>query len=330
MDEKKILLVGAKGFWSRRECIAEFDLPVEPVLCLSLEVEESLRPHVWGIVAADQTIDGTFLDQYPSLKAIARTGTGYDAIDIAAAKARGITITRVAKLNAEAVSQFAIGLIFSLCKNIPALHAGMLQGQWTKEHESLHTGELTVGVVGMGHIGRALANKLHHLGFHRVLGWARKPDRPEILDLVETTELEMVEFYSLFRDSDIVVVALALNDGTRRIVSREALALMQPSSYLINVCRGAVVDEEALAEVVAEGRIAGVALDVFSEEPPDGNPFETSYMRSLLESARAGRQVILTPHCAGKTHVSVNRISRQVAHNLAGVWTGDMTDVEVV
>ena len=330
MADTSLIVVGAKGFWSRRHFLLDLNLPLKPVFDLALTVEESLRPRVWALVAADQEIDGAFMDLYPNLSTIARTGTGYDAIDIAAAHKRGVTVTRVAKQNAEAVAQTTIGYIYALCKNLLGLHAEMLQGKWTKEHESLHTGELTVGIVGLGHVGRALAYKLHHLGFGRIFGWARRPERPEILDLVETTELETVELDHLLRESDIVVVTLALNEGTRRLLNRSRLMLMKPSAYLINVCRGAVTDEEALAEMVAEGFIGGVALDVFSDEPPTGNPFEQGYIRSLIESARAGRKVILTPHCAGKTHVSVDRISKQVAHNLAGVWTGNLDEVEVV
>jgi D-3-phosphoglycerate dehydrogenase len=330
MEERKILLVGAKGFWSRIDRIREFNLPVDPVLSIPLWIEDHLCPRVWGVVAADQTIGGEFLDRYPNLKVISRTGTGYDAIDIAEVKARGITVTRVAKLNAEAVAQTTVGYIFALCKNLVNLHAQMLQGQWTKEHESLLTGEMTVGIIGLGQIGRALTRKLHHLGFGGILGWTRRPDRPEILDLVETTELVTVDLDRLLRESDVVVVALALTDDTRHLLSREKLALMRPSSYLVNVCRGAVVDETALAEAVATERIAGVALDVFSDEPPTGSPFEAPYVQSLIDSARAGRQVILTPHCAGKTTVSVSRISRQVMRDLASVWAGDLTDVEVV
>jgi lactate dehydrogenase-like 2-hydroxyacid dehydrogenase len=333
MNEQKILLVGAKGFWSRVGYVEMFGLPVLPQFSDKLSVERELRPNVWGIVAADQEIGGEFLDQYPNLKVIARTGTGYDGIDIAAAKQRGITVTRVAKLNAEAVAQTTIGFIFALCKNIPALNAGMLEGKWMNEHESLHTGELTVGVVGLGQIGQALTRKLHMLGFHKIYGWTRRPEKPEILDLVETTELETIELDALLQQSDIVVLALALTNDTRQLISREKLALMKRSAYLINVCRGAVVDEMALAEAVGAEQIAGVALDVYSHEP---NPFEQNYMQSLRATAKKvmrdkkGPRIILTPHCAGKTNVSVERISKQVVKCLLGVWKGDLTDVEVV
>lgn len=324
-----VIVVGAKGFWSQRNVVCPL-LPdgIEFLFDDQIRATDGVRDRVAALVVADQRVTGPLLDCFPNLQVIARTGTGYDNIDLAAARARKIIVTRVAKLNAEAVSEFALGLIFELVKNFTRLHESMMRGEWTRPN-ALRLSDLTVGIIGLGTIGRSVALKLHHLGARRILGWNRRP-RPEIDQLAETSRLEPTDRDELLCHSDVVILTVALGPETARLIGERELALLKPTAFLINVCRGAVVDEEALARRVAEGAIGGVALDVFSVEPPGGAIHETAFMRSLQESARQGRRVLLSPHVAGLTDRSVERISQQVAHNIAGVLKGDLTDVELV
>ena len=328
--EKTIVLVGAKGFWSMRERVHNLLPPLVQLVYhehLRLDCEDGRN--VQALVVADQPIGPAVLDQYPGLKTIARTGTGYDNIDLVETRKRGIVVTRVAQLNAEAVSEFTLGLIMELTKNISLHNQHMLEECW-KRVESIRLCDLSVGVVGLGTVGRSLSLKLHHLGAKRILGWNHRL-RPEVDALCETSRLEyFTELEALLVQSDVLVLSVSLTTETRGLIGKRELSLMKPGAFLVNVCRGAVVNEEALARFVAEGRLGGVALDVFSAEPPASSPFSEPFMQSLLQSARAGRKVILTPHTAGITTRTVELISLQVARNIAGALSGNLDGVEVV
>ncbi len=329
----RIVIVGGQGFWGAREVVRSLLPPdIELHFSMELEIEEKRRGQVCALVVADQKIDGELMDKYPNLRTVARTGTGYDAIDTAAAKKRGIVVTRVAKLNAEAVAEFVLAHIFAFAKNIHVHHRNMMRSDWNRI-ASRRIADLTVGIVGLGTVGRELARKLHLLGVKKLIGWNRTM-RPEVRVLAESTEIEVGtdanSLSALCEKSDVVVLAVALTRDTHRLISALHLSLMKPRTFLINVCRGAVVDEVYLARRIEEGMFAGVALDVFSVEPPEGNLFETAYMRSLRESSRVGETVILSPHLAGKTERSDLLISQEVARNIAGVLKGDLSLVEVV
>ncbi len=327
MTTKQVVLVGASGFWQWKAFLTEKCLPLRLRFEEKLIAPPKLNPFVWGLVAADQPIDGEFMDQYPNLKTIARTGTGYDAIDIAAARERGVTVTRVAKLNAEAVSEFALAHILAHAKNLVAHHERMVRGEWNRV-SSLRIADLVVGIVGLGTIGHALASTLHILGVRHLRGWNRTL-RPDVRALAESTGLELATLDEVFTKSDVVVVAVALTPDTIGLVSRQLLMRMKPGALLVNICRGAVVDEQALADIVYLGGVSA-ALDVFSVEPPSGDVFRVPFMQKLRATERSRSRVLLSPHLAGKTTRSDELIAEQVARNLAGVWTGDLTDVEVV
>ena len=134
MTEKTIVLIGAKGFWSMRERVRDLlPLPIELVYneCLELDRGDD-QQNVRALVVADQPIDSVVLDRYPRLKTIARTGTGYDNINLVETRRRGVVVTRVAQLNAEAVSEFALGLIMELTKNISLHNQHMMNGRWER------------------------------------------------------------------------------------------------------------------------------------------------------------------------------------------------------
>lgn len=328
---ESVILIGSRGFWSMRARVQGI-LPEYARLHYSenLEIAGENWRTVRAVVASDQVVDAFLMDKYPNLRVIARTGTGCDAVDIEAARKRGVAVTRVAKLNAEATSEFALGLIFALTKHVMPLHVAMTQEKWARIHGML-LGDMAVGIIGLGHVGRALAKKLHNLDVQKVLGWNRTL-RPEVRELVEVAKcVELADFDEVFARSDVVVVALALTPETKGIVDESALARMKQTAFLVNVCRGAVVDENALAQYVASRKIGGAALDVFSVEPPaDWTIFEKPFMRSLVASARQGCNVILTPHTASLTNDVVERVAMQVARNITGVLTNNLENVEVV
>ncbi len=330
METNNIVIVGSRSFWSMRAHVRNI-LPAGIQLHYSedLEIEGEKWNMVSGIVASDQHIDASVMDKYPNLRVISRTGTGYDAIDIAETHRRNIVVTRVSKLNAGATSEFVLGIIFALTKHIIPLHNAMVQESWARIHSSL-LGDLSIGLVGLGNIGRTLAQKLDVLGVKRIIGWNRTM-RPEVKELQKVNRVEFVELPELFSDSDIIVIALALTQNTKGFIGEDLIARMKNTAFLINVCRGTVIDEDALAYHIAARKIGGAALDVFSVEPPaDWTIFEKPFMRSLVASAKLGCNVILTPHAASLTNDVVKNVAIQVAKNISGVLTGNLESVEVV
>lgn len=330
MSGKPIVLVAAKGFWSMRELVDQevFRERFEFVHAMDFNLPPGKSERVAAVVVADQPFDGALMDWFPNLKTIARTGTGYDNIDLAAIRKRDIILTRVAAVNAEAVSDFALGLICVLVGKIVPMHADMMRNKWERR-ERIPLNDLSVGIIGLGAIGQSLIVRLKALNVKEITGWNRT-HHERIENLVERHGLKLLEIPALVATSDVIVVALALTPETEGLVSREILKGVKPGVCLVNISRGAVVDEEALAEFMEEGRIGGVALDVFSVEPPNGSPFHLPFVHKLMRAAAAGRNVVLTPHNAGLTTTSTRDISLQVARNIVGVLDSATDGVEIV
>lgn len=328
---KPAILVGARGFWSMKELIEEevfhgkFKLEFDE----NVRGPDEMRREVIALVVADQRIDAAVFDRFPNMRTIARTGTGYDNIDMRRAHERGVVVTRVAKLNANSVSEFALGLTLNLLRHVPEIHHDMLRNVW-KRNTGLLLTDVTVGIVGLGAIGQLLVRKFYTLGTKRIIGWNRTL-RTDIPLLQEECRLELCDnLPELAAESDVLVVALALAPETKKCINRDVLSHMKREALVVNIGRGALVDEEALAEYIAEGTLGGAALDVFSSEPPQSVPFEQKFIQRLIESANAGKNVILTPHNAGITKHSVRNISLQVAHNIVGVLNCRTENIEIV
>ena len=216
----------------------------------------------------------------------------------------------------------------ALSRKIAHLHEAMIMEKWERKSGMLLT-EMTVGIVGLGTIGRSLSRKLNALGVKRLLGWNRTL-RDTVVESAAEHRVELCKLDNVLAESDAVVIALALAPETKKLIDSKKLSLMKARAFLINVSRGAVVDEEALADAVADGKIAGVALDVFSVEPPLQDPFSEPFMKKLIECDRAGKSVILSPHNAFFTENAYKAISLHVAKNIVGVLEGALDDVEMI
>lgn len=225
-------------------------------------------------------VDDAFLAQAPRLRFV-QVGAGYDNVDLAACSRRGVQVCNAAGLNADAVAEHVMALLLCHYKNICSLNQFMRTGG-SAPLPDYHGGELsgrTLGLVGLGHIGRAVAVRAQAFGL-RVLGWSYRP--------IEIPGGESVSLSQLFTESDIVSLHVPLTDDTRQLIDAAALAQMKPTSLLINTARGGLIDEAALVRALQSGTLGGACLDVFAEEPlPADSP-----LRRL-------DNVILTPHTAG-------------------------------
>ena len=256
-------------------------------------------------------LSGKVIEAGPRIKLIQKYGIGVDKIDLETAKRRGIPVGISAGVNSIAVAETAITLMLALYKRLCMADQSLRQGKWLKWE--LRTGcyELagkTVGIIGGGAIGRAVAKRLS--GFEcRVLYY-------DLFRLPEETEKALGMTYTamdkLLMQSDIVSLHLPLTQETRGLIGPRELALMKPSAVLINTARGGVVNELALIEALRNRTIAGAGLDVFAKEPPDpDNP--------LLQMDN----VVLTPHNAGGTVDTVKKVIRHSFENIIRIERGE-------
>jgi D-3-phosphoglycerate dehydrogenase / 2-oxoglutarate reductase len=247
------------------------------------ELAAALRDVVATIAGTEPYTERVFAAA-PQLKVVARSGVGYDAIDVAAATRHQVAIAMGFGANHNAVADFAFSLMAALASKLIPYHALVADGRWQRSaHMPLW--QATTGIIGLGRIGQALARRCR--GFEmRVLAYDVLPDA----GFAQQHGVELVDLPTLFTAADFISVHAPHTAETHKIVSRERIDLMKPTAFLVNTARGGLVDEAALAEALRDGKIAGAGLDVFEVEPlPPDSP-----LRDLPN-------VVMTPHCAGSS-----------------------------
>jgi D-3-phosphoglycerate dehydrogenase len=210
-------------------------------------------------------LTGPMLARLPDLRVTVFLGTGVGSwIDLEAARRLGIRVRRVRGYADRTVAEHALALVLAVARKIAAMDRGIRKGVWRCEALSELEGK-TLGLIGLGGVGRAMAKLATGFGF-RVIGWNRSPVPAEV-------PCRMMDLDEVLGEADVVSLHLALDEETRGIIDRRRLLLMKPGAIFVNTARGALVDESALAELLAAGRLAGAGLDVFHEEPlPAGHP----------------------------------------------------------
>ncbi len=257
-------------------------------------------------------IDAEVAEAARGCRLIQQPSIGYQHIDLEATRRAGIPVANVGAANAVAVAEHAVMFMLMLLKNALYFHHKTAEGQWAQQDMfTVGCRELlgkTVGIVGMGHIGREVAVRLKPFGCRVLYHDLRRLDPEQERELgADYASLE-----DLLRTSDIVTLHVPLTPETRHLIDGERIGMMKEGAYLINLARGEVVDEEALYRALKEGRLAGAGLDVFSREPVDpDNP--------LLRLP----QVVLTPHTAGGTDESRLRMIQVTVENVRRVLAGE-------
>jgi D-3-phosphoglycerate dehydrogenase len=231
------------------------------------------------IIPENRAVDARLLAGAEKLKLV-QTGAGYDNVDIKACTRKRVWVANGSGVNARAVAEHVLGLMLCRAKNLLFLDRAMRAGDYDVAYSGGELCEKTMGIVGLGNIGRAVACLAHALQM-KILAFHYHP--VEAPDFIEMTDLD-----TLLRQSDFVSLHVALNTDTRHLISARELAIMKKDAFLINTARGAVVDESALVDALADSTIGGAGLDVFETEPLP----VTSPLRRL-------DNVILTPHMAG-------------------------------
>jgi glycerate dehydrogenase len=265
------------------------------------------------VVLTNKTpLDAAALAALPGLKCIGVLATGYNVVDVAAARARGIPVCNVPEYGTPNVAQATFALLLELTNHV-GRHAELVRaGRWTAcpdfcfwEGDLVELSGLTLGIIGYGRIGRAVATIGRAFGM-RILAHARRPG-----DDAERADLD-----TLLRESDVVSLHCPLTPETREIIAAASLAKMKPTALLLNTSRGPLVNEADLAAALDAGRIAGAGLDVLAVEPPTAaNP--------LLRA----RNCIVTPHIAWATRAARRRLIAVTAENLRAFAAGTPQNV---
>ncbi|MCC7463395.1 MAG: 2-hydroxyacid dehydrogenase [Gammaproteobacteria bacterium] len=255
------------------------------------------------VTAGNMGCSSELLQALPALGLIAVNGVGVDKVDLPLARARGVRVTTTPGTLDEDVADLAVGLIIALVRNIPAADAFVRAGSWLGADLPLahKVSGRRFGIVGLGQIGSALATRLAAFGPVAYTGPRRKA-----VPFAFHASAEQ-----LARHSDVLVVACPANAATRHLIGPAVLAALGPAGYLVNVARGAVVDETALVAALADGRIAGAALDVFEDEP------------RVPAGLRSSPRVVLTPHVGSATVETRQRMAELVLANLDAFLAGE-------
>ena len=251
-----------------------------------------------GIVAGLEPLNSRVIDSLPNLKCISRVGVGMENVDIEYANAKGIKVVNTPEGPTRAVAELTVGMIFSLLRRIPQADANMKKMIWKKETGNLLFGK-TIGIVGLGRIGKLVAEMLRSLG-NNVIGFDLYPDNM----WAEKNQVQLLDFKKVIQQADILTLHVPGSNDKRPIIAKTELEYCKKSLIIINITRGGVIDELALYDALIKGEIKAAAIDVFEEEPYNG-PLTT------LDN------VILTPHIGsyaseGKLQMEIDSVENLI------------------
>ncbi|MEO6409835.1 MAG: 2-hydroxyacid dehydrogenase [Burkholderiaceae bacterium] len=245
---------------------------------------EALAPRIRAIAASGESrLGAALMDRLPALEIVSVMGVGYDGIDVAAAKARGVVVTHTPDVLNDDVADLALGLMLSAARQLPAADRYVRAGQWTKGPMPLarKMSGARLGLVGIGRIGQAIAQRA--VAFGMSVAYTARSPRNGLAYRYLPNAVELA------RESDFLVVITPGGAATRHLIDAKVLAALGRDGILVNVARGSVVDEGALIDALEQGVIAGAGLDVFEAEP------------NVPERLRALAHVVLAPHIGSAT-----------------------------
>jgi len=242
--------------------------------------------------------------QLPALEIVSIMGVGYDGVDVAACKARGVTVTHTPDVLNDDVADLALALMLDVARRIPQADRHVREGRWPQGNMALATkmSGARLGLVGIGRIGQAIAHRAQAFGMS--VAYTARSARPQLPYAFHATPA------ALAAASDFLVVITPGGAATRKLIDAAVLQALGPKGYLVNVARGSVVDEAALVEALRHGTIAGAALDVFENEP------------HVPDALRAMDNVVLTPHIGSATQATRQAMADLAFANLKAHFAG--------
>ena len=287
--------------------------PPKTVITLPHERVRFDAPDTFVLLPGVEPVEAALMDSLPQLRLIQKPGVGTESIDVAAATERGIFVANVPSTdtgNAESVAELVIFHMLALARRFREAEFNLRHRLWGQP-EGLSLWGKTVGIYGLGGVGQAIAKRLRPFDV-RLMAIKRQPE-PQLADTLGITWLGTpAERSQLLQESDFVIIAASANQGVEQPFGAEDFQQMKPTAYLINVARGAWVEESALVQAIQLGQIAGAGLDVFAHEPLDPQS-------PLIQ---ANLNLTLTPHLGGRTDTAYAGIAKSVCENVMRVAQG--------
>ncbi len=278
----------------------------ERIGCTRDELAAILPDYDALIVRSQVQVDAELIAAGSRLIVIGRAGVGVDNVDLDAATRAGITVVNAPTGNTIAAAEHTLALLYGVARKTAAADASVRRGEWQRaQFTGLELRGRTLGIVGLGKIGQAIAVRARAMEMV-VLG----VDPFVTAEQAANHGVELVDFETMLAQADVVTVHVPLTRATRGLIGREAIARMRPGSIILNVARGGIVDEVAVAEALASGHLGGAGIDVFEAEPPAGSP--------LLEAPNT----LLTPHLGASTAEAQVLVAEEVAAQVLDVLDG--------
>lgn len=257
-----------------------------------------------GYVAGLDFVTEKVINSCENLKIISRYGAGFDRVDIAAAKAKGIPVTNTPGVNAEAVGELAFSLILSVARRITYLNNSTRNGEWVRSTGMELKGK-TIGIMGLGAIGKVVARcakgfEMNVIAYDPFINEAH----------CKENNITVCTFDEVVEQADVISLHLPLLDSTKHMINKDAISKMKPTTILINTSRGGIIDEDAAYEALKAGKLGGLGLDAFEIEPPTGS--------TLFELDN----VVVTPHTGAHTKEATDNMANAAIKNLIDVLSG--------
>lgn len=312
------VMLNKSGPWVDMLQQAGFDVayPKNPIFtrgsCSEQETIDELSV-CHAVIAGGEVFSANVLAALPNLRVIARSGVGYDKVDVAAASEHRIVLTITPTANHEAVAEHALMLLLAAAKRLPFNDRSARAGDWPMQ-QSWPVRGTTIGILGLGRIGRSFAVRAGALGA-KLIATETCVDE----GFVKKNNIELVDFDSLLARSDYLSIHCPLNDETRGSIDASAFARMKPGCILINTARGGIIVESELIAALESGRLRGAGLDCFEVEPPlPDNP--------LFQM----EQVACTPHVAGSDQKSQEDMGIEAADCIVKLQSGEWPEPAVI
>jgi D-3-phosphoglycerate dehydrogenase len=273
--------------------------------------ELELATAIGLIVRSATTVDAAMFDRAPELKVVGRAGVGVDNIDVAAASERGVAVMNAPSGNTVSAAELTMALLLSVVRRVAEADHSIREGRWDRSRfQGVELRGRTLGVIGAGRIGGAVAERCRAFGMKVIVH-----DPYLSKEQVDDLRVPLLEMNQLLETADVITLHVPLNEETRGLIGDDAFSRMKPGAFVVNVSRGGVIDETALARALSEGRIAGAGLDVYETEPLAAD--------SPLLSAP---NLVLTPHLGASTSEAQVQVALEVASNIrAALVHGDMS-----
>jgi len=272
------------------------------------ELIETIKNYDALVIRSGTKVTADVIKAADRLKVIGRAGVGIDNVDVEAATKKGIIVLNTPGGNTISAAEHTIAMMLALARNIPQANAALHNGEWNrKKYTGVEFFNKTLGVVGLGRVGAEVATRMKSFGMQIL---AYDPFVTE--ERAQQMGITLADLETVIRGGDFITVHTPLTNETRNLIDEDEFKIMKPGVRIVNCARGGIINEASLAKAVAEGKVAGAAVDVFTKEPPTGNP--------ILEQER----IIVTPHLGASTAEAQVNVALAVADQILTIARGGL------